>query len=189
MVHSLSWFLPGKTIKVKDKMQSYTYRLTESPGKHMDPEFKPELTPKQILAYGAFEGKYMRDCAEEFPKEWFVNAKFSKTKDADPSINLFKIKSRQSLMIWRENGWIIGHDPRGWFQWYCRYYLGRRDAVDQKQIMRWRSFTRHRGQILASIKRMKYALRPKKKSEILLHRPKQRQALLQWAYNPWVTIG
>jgi hypothetical protein len=187
--HSLTWFKPGKKIIVHDKMQNYTYTLTNSPGKGFHEIFKPELSPQKMLKLGVFEGKYMNDCESEFPKEWYTTGKFSKI--ADPTINLFKIKSRLSLQQWIENGWIPivknDKDVRGWFQWYCRYWLGRRDPnVDEIQIKRWRSFIRHRGAIVKSIEKMESKDRPKTRSQIKNHRPRQRQALLQWAYNPYV---
>jgi hypothetical protein len=174
-----SKFKVGKKIKVNDRMQKgYEYTLSEPIGKNFDPDFKPELSPKQMLEAGVFEGQYCNDCIFEFPREWFEGAikkKKLKPEYPDPKeINKFEIKSRQSLYIWKQNGWLYGDDVRGWFQWYMRYYLGRRDPeVDQKQISRWNSFKRHVGQIKANCK-------PGDKS----CRPKQRQALLQWSYNP-----
>ena len=70
-----------KKVVVNDKMQSnYTYYLTEEIGKNFDPDFEPELTPKEMLELGVFGGKYMTDCKDEFPKDWFVNAKLSPKK-------------------------------------------------------------------------------------------------------------
>lgn len=193
MKHRLSWYKPGKKIVVKDKMQNYTYVLSEYPGKNFSPEFNPQLTPEKMLLLGVFEGKYMNDCENEFPIEWYEKAK-AKGKlcdKPDPSINLFKVKSRLSLQTWRDKGWIpivpTDKDVRGWFQWYCRYWIGRRmPEVDHVQIKRWRAFVRHAGSIGASIRRMKKEDVPKTKAEIKKHRPKQRQALLQWAYNPYI---
>lgn len=189
MTHKLSVkkYKRGLLITVNDIMQhNYSYTLTENYGSNFDPEFKPEITPMKMLSLGVFEGKYLNDCEHEFPKEWFKKIKRQKrgTKYvADETLNRFKIKSRQSLQIWRKNGWIIGNDPRGWFQWYCRYYIGRREPeIDRKQIKRWKSFARHKGQILKSLPK---ARRIMSKREILKsHRIRQRQALLQWAYNP-----
>lgn len=164
-----------KIVSVDDKMQrGYVYELTEVMGKNFAVDFTPYFTPKEMLELGVFEGKYMNDCQKEFPAAWFKNARVSKVADSD--CNYFKIKSRQPLSVWREKGWIIGDDPRGWFQWYCRYYMGRRDAeIDEKQIKRWKSFSRHAGQIKANCLPMDLSCRPR-----------QRQALLQWAYNPFI---
>lgn len=195
--HSISWYKPGKTIHVKDKMQKdYSYKLLESPGKNFDKEFKPELTPKQMLILGVFEGKYLNDCENEFPKDWYSAAKKAgklSLEKPNHKLNLFEIKSRLSLQEWRKRHWIPitkgDNDVRGWFQWYCRYWIGRRDPnVDTIQIKRWKAFIRHRGQIIHSLKAMKKEKRPKTKDELKKHRPRQRQALLQWAYNPFVSI-
>ncbi len=161
-------------IVVNDKMQSgYEYELVCKQGADFSPLFKPELTPKQMLEMGVFEGKYLCDCKDEFPSDWFANAKLSPNAP-DAALNFFGIKSRQSLQIWQEKGWIINPDPRGWFQWYCRYYMGRRiTGVDEKQIKRWNSFKRHKAQVMKNCF-----------SHNLECRRKQRQALLQWAYNP-----
>ncbi len=161
-------------IIVNDKMQkNYTYETTCEIGKNFAPDFKPQLTPKQMLEMGVFEGKYLCDCQKEFPKDWFEKAKLSPNKP-DISLNFFEIKSRQSLKVWQQKGWIITPDPRGWFQWYCRYYMGRRiEHVDKIQIKRWNSFKRHKAQVLKNCI-----------SHDLECRKKQRQALLQWAYNP-----
>jgi ribosomal protein L35 len=158
---------------VNDKMQKgYKYTLTEPIGKNFDPEFKPELTPKEMLELGVFGGKYMTDCGKEFPKDWYINAKLSPER-SDPEINYFKIKASQSLKYWQEKGWIYDEDPRGWFQWYCRYYIGRRlPEEDERQIKRWKAFKRHLAQVKKNCK-----------AKDLECRKKQRQALLHWAYD------
>ena len=160
---------------VNDKMQkNYEYELVEKEGSNFDFEFKPELTPKQMLELGVFEGHYLNDCRKEFPDDWFINAKLSMNKP-DIECNLFGVKSRQSLFVWRNNGWIIEPDIRGWFQWYCRYYMGRRiEKIDKIQIKRWKAFKRHKIQIEKNCMMMDFNCRKK-----------QRQALLQWAYNPF----
>lgn len=163
-----------KAIVVNDKMQTgYRYEQTAPIGKNFDPQFKPELTPSQMLELGVFGGKYMTDCTEEFPKSWFANAKLSPEK-SNPKLNYFGMQASQPLSVWRANGWINeSHDPRGWFQWYCRYYMGRRLLVeDARQIKRWRAITRH----IAQIKKHCRAGDPK-------CRPGQRQAILHWAYD------
>ena len=116
-------FKKGTLITVHDKMQTgYSYTLAENPGQNFALDFKPELTPAQMLARGVFEGHYLTDCRGEFPAAWFKGAKLS-PGGPDVSLNAFGVKSRQPLSVWRRNGWILGPDVRGWFQWYCRYYL------------------------------------------------------------------
>jgi hypothetical protein len=184
-----SWFKAGKKILVDNRMQTnYSYVLTynagtgitkgglDSDGKLIRyPDFNPKYNPGQILRMGAFEGKYCNDQIFEFPKEWYKLSKLSPEK-ADPSINYFGIKSRQSLQEWIRKKWIPCHkddqDTRGWFEWWCRYWLGRRiPEVDAIQIKRWRSFNRHYAQYLKNTKG----------KGIDIH-PKRRQALLQWSY-------
>lgn len=160
-------------MRVSDTMQKgYRYTLTEPTGRHFDPAFAPELTPKEMLRLGVFGGKYMTDCKKEFPKDWFTHAKLAPAK-ADPKLNYFKVKASQPLSAWRAKGWIYADDPRGWFQWYCRYYMGRRiPQEDARQIKRWRAMRRHVAQ-----------LRTHCRPGALSCRPVQRQALLQWAYD------
>ncbi len=158
---------------VHDKMQKgYRYLLTEPEGKNFHPDFKPQLTPQQMLALGVFGGKYMTDCRGEFPADWFKQAKLSPEK-YDKEMNFFKVKASQRRLDWLRHGWIYKDDPRGWFQWYCRYYRGRRiPKEDERQIKRWRAMVRH-------IAQMKRKCRPGDFS----CNPKQRQALLHWAYD------
>lgn len=165
----------GAVITVNDAMQTdYVYKLDAPAGKNFDERFSPVYTPKQMLEMGVFEGKYCNDCIDEFPKSWFVKAKTSETPD--PALNCFGVKSRQPLSVWREKGWIYGPDPRGWFQWYCRYYLGRRlPEIDTIQIKRQRAFSRHAGQIRANCD-----------PGDVFCRPRQRQGLLQWAHDPFI---
>lgn len=162
-----------KIIIVNDKMQKgYQYDLVEPIGKNFAKDFRPELTPKQMLELGIFCGRYMRDCQKEFPKSWFVKAKFAKEKP-NCDLNYFKIKASMPLSYWRKKDWIHPADPRGWFQWYCRYYLGRRMLEeDTRQIKRWKAIARHVGQIKKNCHKGDLACRRK-----------QRQALLHWAYD------
>ena len=125
-----------------------------------------------MLEMGVFGGIYMRDCKKEFPKDWFTNAKFAKGANREENLNYYKVNASQPLSVWKKNGWIHKDDPRGWFQWYARYYMGRRiPSEDMRQIKRWKAMRRHIGQIVANC-------RPNDKN----CRPKQRQALLHWAY-------
>lgn len=162
-----------KTVIVNDKMQkNYRYTVKEPVGKNFDPEFKPELTPKQMLKMGVFGGKYMTDCGKEFPADWYKNAKLC-SEEHDPKLNYFRINASKPLSYWLKKGWIYHQDPRGWFQWYCRYYMGRRLSVeDDRQIRRWKAMTRHIAQVKKNCR----------KGDVNC-RPKQRQALLHWAYD------
>ncbi|MEP7030820.1 MAG: hypothetical protein ABI830_07790 [Pseudolabrys sp.] len=160
-------------VTVNDKMQKgYRYALTASAGRSFDPEFKPQLTPAEMLRLGVFAGKYMTDCRREFPKSWFAKARLA-PRGRDVSLNFFKVDASQPLSEWQRKGWIHPDDPRGWFQWYCRYYLGRRmPHEDARQIKRWKAIRRHVRQIEMNCER----------GDIFC-RPRQRQALLHWAYD------
>ncbi len=162
-----------KKMTVNDTLQSnHVYRLDQPMGKNFDPEFLPQLTPKQMLQLGVFGGWYLNDCTEEFSKDWFVNAKLS-NNGPDPKLNFFEVKASQPLSEWQRKGWISTDDPRGWFQWYCRYYMGRRlPSEDARQIKRWKAISRHIAQL-------------RKNCQVgdLNCRPVQRQAILHWAYD------
>lgn len=160
-------------ITVNDRMQKgYRYALSARMGRDFDPEFKPDLTPAEMLALGVFGGKYMTDCRKEFPASWFAAAKLSPQR-ANPKLNCFGIRASQPLSVWRAKGWIHEEDPRGWFQWYCRYYMGRRlPAEDQRQIKRWKAIRRHVAQVRNNCDECDMSCRRR-----------QRQALLHWAYD------
>jgi hypothetical protein len=161
-----------RRVVVTDLMQQgYAYRLTESIGQSFHADFRPQLTPKEMLELGVFGGKYMTDCPAEFPLDWFENAKLCQERH-DPKLNFFGVNASQPLSMWRAKGWIYHEDPRGWFQWYCRYFMGRRCPDDERQIKRWRAVRRHVAQ-----------LKKHCRSGDLNCRRKQRQALLHWAYD------
>src|ERR1043165_1749790 len=160
-----------KRITVNDLMQkNYVYAGTEPPGRNFHPGFRRKLTPRQMLKLGVFGGKYMTDCRDEFPADWFEAAKLCHERH-DPELNYFKVNASKPLSYWRRKKWIYREDPRGWFQWYCRYYMGRRCKDDERQIARWRAFRRHVAQVRKNCRRGDMKCRPR-----------QRQALLQWAY-------
>ena len=161
------------TISVHDDVQqNYIYELTAGVGRDYAIDFAPELTPPEMLRLGVFDGWYFNGQHDEFPKEWLNSARLS-ASGPDETCNFFLVHASQPLSVWQEKGWIHPDDPRGWFQWYCRYYLGRRiPDEDDRQIKRWKAFSRHRGQI------KKYCT-----PGDMLCRRKQRQALLHWAYD------
>ncbi len=163
-----------RVIEVHDKMQrGYSYELVAPMGEDFDPEFEPQLTPKQMLTMGIFGGKYMNDCGDEFPADWFEGAKLS-PEGKNIELNYFRVDASMPLAYWRAKGWIHPQDPRGWFQWYCRYYMGRRTPEeDLRQIKRWKAMARHVGQVKKYCEPGNWTCRRK-----------QRQALLHWAYDP-----
>jgi hypothetical protein len=182
--------------------QGYSYVLEAEPGS-LPADFQPDLSPGEMLMLGVFEGKYLNDCVGEFPAEWFLGALMTDSlspEGADPvRCNMFGVKSRQPLTVWRENGWAPSHgrggrvddhykgalgdparnpDERGWFQWYCRYWMGRRiPDLDAIQIRRWRAFRRHAGALRGGCPPW---------AQNRTCRLRERQALLQWAYNPFI---
>ncbi|CAN5152346.1 hypothetical protein BH11PAT4_BH11PAT4_6590 [soil metagenome] len=160
------------TITSQDPWQpGYAYVLTSPTGSDFHPDFKPELTPQQMLELGVFCGDYLVETSE-YPSEWFTRAKV-RQGEPDATLNYFKIAASQPHAVWVAKGWIHPEDPRGWFQWYCRYYLGRRSPQeDARQIKRWKAMTRHIAQVKKNCR-----------TGDILCRPKQRQALLQWAYD------
>lgn len=189
----IGWYRPGRIIRARNT----TYKLSKPYGKIRDGRFSPQLTPQQMLEKGVFEGRYLNDDTAEFPRQWFqaaLSRKKLSPEKVDVDVNMFKIKSRLPLSQWRLNGWIPSSkkvtrrtqydilsssknpDTKGWFQWYCRYFIGRRlPELDAVQKKRWIAFTRHAG-----------AIRKNCTAGDLKCRPRQRQALLQWAYKPTI---
>jgi hypothetical protein len=163
-----------KKISVNNIMQKkYSYIRSEPIGKNFRVDFKPDLTPKDMLSIGVFGGVYFSDKPKEFPKDWFTKAKLSLDGKHHKELNYFKINASQPLSVWQKNGWINKDDPRGWFEWYCRYYMGRRlEKEDDRQIKRWNAIRRHVGALVKNCR----------KGDIFC-RPRQRQALLHWAYD------
>ena len=184
--NSIKDYKKGSKITVYNKMeQNYSYVLEEAPGKNL--EFEPDYSPAQMLKLGVFEGKYLNDCLLEFPKEWFLQAMDKLSPEGPrPELNRYKVKSRLSLDEWESYGWVPSEivakqypilstnnpDERGWFQWFVRYWMGRRHEIDEVQIKRWRAFNRHVHQIMKNCK-----------PGDLECRPVQRQSLLQWCHK------
>jgi hypothetical protein len=162
-------------ITVNDIFQkNYKYKLIEPVGKNFDKEFKPDFTPKEMLELGIWGGMYFHDGGEkEFPKAWFKKAKISEDGSHQKNLNFFQVKASKPLQYWRDKGWIYKDDPRGWIQWYFRYYLGRRiPKEDQRQIKRWKAISRHIAQLRKNCRKGDFHCRPV-----------QRQAILHWAYD------
>jgi hypothetical protein len=164
--------MSSSKVVVNDLMQrDYVYFRSEPPGENFHPDFAPDLTPKELLKLGIFGGKYMTDCTDEFPADWFAEAKLCHERHV-PELNYFGINASKPLSYWRSKGWIYHEDPRGWFQWYCRYYMGRRCADDERQIRRWKGMKRHVSQLQKHCQRGDLGCRSR-----------QRQALLHWGYD------
>ncbi len=164
--------MPKKIVVNNIFQKNYTYILSEKMGKNFHPDFRPELTPKEMLRLGVFGGLYFSDQPKEFPSDWFTKAKLSPDGKRHKELNLFGVNASQPLSVWRAKGWINPQDPRGWFEWYCRYYIGRRSPDDERQIKRWSAIRRHVMQV------KKYC-----RAGDVFCRPRQRQALLHWAYD------
>lgn len=167
----------GKKVSVSNNFQkNYIYHLTEPAGRNFHPDFKPELTPREMLKIGVFGGAYFIGVdnliPKEYPKSWFAGIKLSPDKEKNAELNFFGIRASMPLAYWRAKGWINKQDPHGWFEWYCRYYMGRRSADDERQIKRWKAIKRHISQIKKNCK-----------PRDLKCRRKQRQAVLHWAYD------
>jgi hypothetical protein len=162
-----------RIVVVNDKMQKrYRYELSAPMGRNFDPEFVPQLTPREMLRLGVFCGKYMTDGRREFPASWFARARLA-PHGRDCALNFFGVDASQPLSVWRKKGWLHPDDPRGWFQWYCRYYMGRRmPDEDRRQIKRWKAIRRH-------VRQIERHCEPGD----LMCRKRQRQALLHWAYD------
>lgn len=152
---------------------SYAYPLDAPMGRHFAADFTPDLSPKAMLQLGVFGGDYFKVVPVEFPADWFDGVELSGEGGGRKERNYFGVMASQSLKEWQRKGWIYPEDPLGWFLWYCRYYMGRRiPEEDARQIKRWKNMRRHVVQIehacLASD---------------MSCRPRQRQALLHWAYD------
>lgn len=190
-------FKRGTVIVVSDRMQTgYTYTLAEDPGTNLGAD-PPDLTPLQALRLGIVDGCYFRDTVSEFPRPWFSAGRFSALPGRDVSCNYFGVSSRQSLQVWRDKGWIIPNSPdvRGWLQFYFRYWLGRRDRdpeADALQLRRQRAIIRHRGAVVKACTHAKVERYVPELgrmvtmcSDIMNCRPRQRQTLLNWCWNPF----
>jgi hypothetical protein len=170
-----------KTIIASNFYQrSYSYDLTEEEGVFCRDRFNPFYTPREMLLRGIMGGSYFYSSFTEYPESWFKDIPLS--PHYDEKLNRFKVKSGLSIQSWREAGWIHEEDPRGWIEWYFRYYAGRRSEDDNRQIGRWRAMARHRGRLLSQIRQG---------SESYLNDDfgaVTRQVLLHWSWNPFPEV-
>jgi len=153
--------------------KGYQYALTEPAGKNFDKDFKPDLTPKEMIRLGVFGGDYFQTIPKEFPEDWFKGVELAGSNGANAKLNYFRVNASQPLSVWQKKGWIYPEDPKGWFLWYCRYYQGRRiPGEDHRHITRWKNMRRHITQLQKSCL-----------PGDVCCQPKRRQALLHWAYD------
>ena len=161
-------------------------------------EFKPNKSPKQVFHEGSFGGTYFRpiyssvternytskQVIKEYPSSWFKGMDMKKmvtSPDYDKKVNKYKVKCGSSLETWEENDWIINQDPYGWFQWYCRYYLGRRSDDDERQIKRWLALAGPNGRFRRRL--MNEIIKKGKRYNDYTVSPVIRQVLLHWGYG------
>ena len=152
--------------------------------------FSPNKTPIEAINEDAFGGTYFRDIYSGVNGKWYrdswkefnflknINAKYYSSNYYDAEVNKYGVKCGTSLRFWENKGWINGQDPYGWFQWYCRYYLGRRSSDDERQIKRWVDIrSRFKGILIKMIKNKGV------KFDDYSVSPKIRQILLHWGYE------
>ena len=159
------------------------------------PEFQPNLTPKECIQKGIFGGIYFNPRGgkpgilgasvqidhKEFPKDWFegLNKSMYCARRYDRNVNKYKVVAGSDQAAWESKGWIHKQDPRGWFQWYCRFYLGRRTEDDVRQIKRWQGVAGVKGRW----KRFLINKVGDKNVNDYTISPVVRQTLLHWAFE------
>tara|TARA_B110000495_G_C22780176_1_gene456354 strand:+ start:267 stop:797 length:531 start_codon:yes stop_codon:yes gene_type:complete len=162
------------------------------------PEFKPNLSPVQILKMGSFGGTYFRpiyssvtkkhykseDVIKEYPKSWFKGIDIGEMVTSpkyNKKVNKYKVKCGSDLEDWEKSGWMDKQDPYGWFQWYCRFYMGRRTDDDERQIKRWMALTGPKGRFKNRLINMIKKKDSKYDDETIS--PVIRQTLQHWGYK------
>jgi hypothetical protein len=157
---------------------------------HDYPEFRPNLSPAQALWKGSFGGVYFDPAFPgtnpgELPEEWVKGLPDNKWKtpslEYSAQVNCYKVACGCSQRYWEEHGWIRPQDPRGWFQWYCRFYLGRRTEDDPRQITRWLRLAGPRGRFRRQLIRL--CVQKGKPFNDIAVSPVIRQTLLHWGYE------
>ena len=146
-------------------------------------DFKPNISPVEIIKTGAFGGTYFRDIYsgvngkfyknswKEFKELERIGRKYYASDFYDVRVNKYGLKCGTSLRFWENKGWINKIDLYGWFQWYFRYWKGKRSKDDERQIGRWKRITsRYKGILIRLIADGKDS-------------PKIREILLHWGYE------
>ena len=153
-------------------------------------DFNPNTTPIEVIGEGSFGGTYFRDIFSNINKKWYkkswkefnllknIDKKYYCSDYYDVAVNKYNVKCGTSLRFWENKGWINKIDPYGWFQWYFRYWLGRRSEDDKRQINKWeKGVSRFKGKL---VKMMKDNGSKFDDYSIL---SKIRQILLHWSYE------
>ena len=135
-------------------------------------DFGSNISPVEIIKEGAFGGTYFRNIYSGVNDKFYKNSwkEFEELEDIDKkyyasdfydvSVNKYGVKCGTLLRLWENKGWIIPIDPYGWFQWYFRYWKGRRSEDDQRQISRWkRIVSKFKGILIKMINKGKDSLK------------------------------
>ena len=153
-------------------------------------DFGTNLTPIEVIKKGSFGGTFFRDIYSGVSHKFYRNSwkEFKELKNIDcnyyssdyhdASLDKYGVKCGTSLRFCENKGWINKIDPYEWFQWYFRYYLGRRSEDDKRQIKRWKEIVNRLKGIL--VKMIKDA---DSKFDDYSISPKIRQILLHWGYE------
>ena len=195
--------LTKKQIK-KARKEKYTkgrvYRFkrkTQKGGKIFKeyPDFKPNLSPREIFSLGSFGGTYWRpiysnvtkkhykNIHKKYPKSWWKNIPEKKLSQSkyDKSINKYKVKVGTTLDFWESKKWISKYNPYGWMHWYCDFYNGKKSPDDERQIKRWLGLAGPRGRFMRFL--VTQILKKKGKWNDESISPKIRQVLQHWGYK------
>jgi len=161
------------------------------------PDFRPNLTPREIFKSGAFGGTYWRpihskiteknynNIHKKYPKSWWKNIPenylTSEWKDYDKNINKYGVKVGTTLEFWEEKNWISEYHPYGWVMWYCDFYRGKRCPDDIRQINRWKKTAGPNSRFRLWL--INLIIKSKSKYNDFTISPAIRQTLLHWAYE------
>lgn len=159
------------------------------------PDFKPNLTPKEMFEKGSFGGTYWRPIYSSVTKKnykdihkkykWFKNIPENKLSLSlskyDTRVNKYNVKVGTTLEYWESKNWIDKLHPYGWVHWYCDFFLGKRSYDDERQIKRWKNIAGENGRFR---KRLINMIKNKNTTfDDYTVSPKIRQTLLHWGYE------